>query len=177
MAVDSFAWGLGSAILFGLLRKTYHFTNLQLGVMWSVFLITMVCLQIPMGILVQRYGCKTFFVLSEIAGAILMVGWLTVKSFEAFAVLETLMGFVVSAWIPATKTFVAGSVAEESRAEAMGKVAAFRGLIGFPAPLIGGLLYDLAGFSAPILSGLLGTVVALLMFVFLVQEPDRELEG
>ncbi len=56
----------------------------------------------------------------------------------------------------------------------MGRLSAFRGLIGFPAPYIGGLLYDRFGFQAPILANLVGVVIALVAVVVAVKEPAGE---
>jgi MFS family permease len=170
MASDFFFWGVGSAILFGLLRKTYNFSNLQLGIMWSILSISSVCSQLPMGMLIRKYGCKKFLMLSEAIGILMMTGWLMFTSFEAFATLEILMGLVFSTWTPAMKTFLANKVSEEGRAEAMGKLAAFRGLVGFPAPFIGGVLYDTMGFRAPIATGLVGVALTLVLIFILVHE-------
>jgi hypothetical protein len=46
-----------------------------------------------------------------------------------------------------------------------GKLAAFRGLIGFPAPIIGGLLFSAFGYYIPVSLSLVGeafTTVAIL---------------
>ena len=56
----------------------------------------------------------------------------------------------------------------------MGRLSAFRGLIGFPAPYIGGLLYDHFGFQAPIFANLVGVVIALVAIVVAVREPPQE---
>ena len=58
----------------------------------------------------------------------------------------------------------------EDRAEAIGKLAAFRGIISFPAPYIGGFMYDIAGFQAPITAGLIGVIITLILIWALVQE-------
>lgn len=172
MASDSLFWGVGSAILFGLLSKTYNFSNFQLGIIWSISSISSACSQLPIGILIRRYGCKRFLMLSEAFGILMMTGWLMFTSFEAFAALHVMMGLVISTWTPAMKTYLANSVSEESRAEAMGKLAAFKGLIGFPAPYIGGILYDTMGFTAPIITGLVGVMLTLALIFILVHEKN-----
>ncbi|MEA3311672.1 MAG: hypothetical protein U9Q76_05590, partial [candidate division WOR-3 bacterium] len=55
-----------------------------------------------------------------------------------------------------------------------GRLSAFRGLIGFPAPYIGGLLYDRFGFKAPIMANLVGVAIALVTVAIAVKEPVRE---
>jgi MFS family permease len=172
MASDAFFWGIGAAILFGLLNKTYNFSSFQLGIMWSVLLISLACSQLIMGKLVQKYGCKKFLMLSEVIGIFLMAGWLLFKNFEAFALLQVPYGLVISAWVPAMNTFIANQTTEENRAEAIGKLAAIRGLISFPAPYIGGFLYDATGFQAPITAGLIGIILTLLLIWLFIHEPE-----
>jgi len=170
MASDAFFWGIGAAILFGLLSKTYNFSGFQLGIMWSILCISLACSQLIMGRLVQKYGCKKFLMLSEVIGILLMTGWLSFKSFETFALLQIPYGLVISAWVPAINTFVANHTTEKSRAEAIGKLAAFRGIISFPAPYIGGLLYDVTGFETPITAGLMGIALTLILMWRFIHE-------
>ena len=174
MAIDIFVWGLGAALLFGLLSKTYGFTPFQLGVMGSCISVTWALSQLPVGRLVDKYGCKPFLVLSEVLGFFVVAGWLLVTSFWAFAALYALFGLVASTWVPAQLALLANSVAEEERGEAMGRLSAFRGLLSFPAPYIGGLLYERFGFRGPILANLIGVIVAVVAILTLVKEPVRE---
>ncbi|MEA2086219.1 MAG: MFS transporter [Chloroflexota bacterium] len=173
-AVDIFVWGLGGALLFGMLSKTYGFTILQLGIMSSLLSLAWVIFQLPIGRLIDRYGCKPFLALSEALGILVVGGWLFSTSFVAFAALYALFGLVAATWSPAQRALLANSVSEEERGEAMGRLSAFRGLIGFPAPYIGGLLYDRFGFRAPILANLVGVAIALVTIAIAVKEPVRE---
>ncbi len=173
MAVDFVARGLGAAIIYGLLRQTYHFSNLQLGIMSSISLMAWAAFQLPAGRLVDRYGSKKFLVFAEVIGMLLVSGWLVAKSFEAFALLHVLNGLLSAAWVPSMQTFLVNSFPKHERAEAAGKLAAFRGVIGFSAPLIGGLLYDSMGFTAPISVSLAVTAVALILILLWVHEPSR----
>jgi len=75
-------------------------------------------------------------------------------------------------WAPAQQALLANNVPAEQLGEAMGQLSAFWGPIGFPAPYLGGLLYDRFGFQAPILANLVGVVVALVMILLAVKEPS-----
>jgi MFS family permease len=172
MAIDSFAWGLGSLLLFGMLSETYGFTTVQLGVMASSFSASWAIAQLPVGRLIDRYGCKPFLVFSEIMGLSLLVAWLFAESFLAFVLLHAYFGFTAATWIPTQQAIFANSVPDEQRGEALGRVAAFRGLVAFPAPYIGGLLFDRYGFSAPILANLVVAAIALVAIVMWVREPS-----
>lgn len=174
MAVDIFVWGLGGALLFGMLSETFGFTTFQLGVMSSLISLVWAVSQLPIGGLVDRYSCKPFLVLSEALGIIVVGGWLLSTSFAAFAALYALFGLVASTWVPAQRALLANSVPAKQLGEEMGRLAAFRGLIGFPAPYLGGLLYDHFGFQAPLLANLVGVVIALVAIVVAVKEPARE---
>ena len=175
MALDVFAWGMGGIILFGLLSKDRGFTTVQLGLMASMFYAVWAATQMPLGRLMDRFGCKRFLAISQAMGILLMVGWLFASSFWAFVALQAVFGLTSSLWVPAQQAIFTRSVPAEQRGEAIGRLAAFRGLISFPAPFIGGLLYDNFGFSAPILANLVGCVIALLAIIVLVKEP-RALE-
>ncbi|MDH5769789.1 MAG: MFS transporter [Candidatus Bathyarchaeota archaeon] len=172
MAADAFSWGLGAAILFGLLSKTYNFSNLQLGILSSLTFLMWTAFQLPIGKLIEKYGCKRFLILSEMIGIAMMIGWLTFTSFEVFALAALLYGLVASTWVPASQTLLSNSVEKEERAEAIGRLFAFRGIIGFPAPYVGGLLYEAMGFKAPILAGAIGVIVTLILIALFVREPE-----
>jgi MFS family permease len=172
IAADTFVWGLGSTLLLGMLNQTYGFSTFQLGVMSSLFSFTWALSQLPIGRLVDRYGYKPFLVLSEAMGILVVGGWLFSSSFAAFAALYAGFGLTAAAWLPVQQALLANSVPPKQLGEAMGRLSAFQGLIGFPAPYIGGLLYDRFGFQAPILANLVGAVVALTMILLLVKEPS-----
>jgi MFS family permease len=172
IAADTFAWGLGSALLLGMLNQTYGFSTFQLGVMSSLFSFTWALSQLPIGRLVDRYGYKPFLVLSEATGILVVGGWLFSSSFAAFAALYAGFGLTAAAWLPVQQALLANSVPPKQLGETMGRLSAFQGLIGFPAPYLGGLLYDRFGFQAPILANLVGAVVALTMILLLVKEPS-----
>jgi MFS family permease len=174
LSVDIFVWGLGASILFGMLSETYGFTTFQLGVMSGLLSLVWATSQLPIGRLVDRYGSKPFLVLSEALGIIVVSGWLFSTSFVAFAVLQALFGLTAATWVPSLRALLANSVPRKQLGEELGRLSAFRGLIGFPAPYIGGLLYDHFGFQAPILANLVGVIIALVAIVVAVKEPSRE---
>jgi DHA1 family bicyclomycin/chloramphenicol resistance-like MFS transporter len=174
MALDAFAWGTGWGILYGLLSEAHHFTASQLGIMSCLSSVGWAIFQMPVGKLVQRYGCVKSMILSEAGGVILTVGWLHATTFQTFALLQILFGFTIATWLPATMTWMANSVPREKMAEGMGRLNAFRGLVGFPAPYIGGLLYEAFGFRGPITVNLIGALTVAILMALLVHEPTMD---
>jgi MFS family permease len=177
MAVDAFAWGLGLALLFGMLTQTYGFTTFQLGIMSSLMALAWTLSQWPAGWLIDRFGSKPVLLLSLLVSVPVLLGLLFASSFPAFAGIYALLGVTAATWLPAQMAMLANSTSEGELGEAMGRLAAFQGLIGFPAPFIGGLLYDAFGFQAPLLAGLAGVAIEMVMLVTLVEEPRRRVEA
>jgi MFS family permease len=76
--------------------------------------------------------------------------------------------------MPAVMAYLAGRVPAGRRAEAMGRLSAFRGVISFPSPFIGSLLFERGGIRLPTLVTLVGIVFVTLGILLLVQEPRTE---
>ncbi len=174
--VDIFVWGIGAAILHGMLRKTYNVSNLQIGILQCLFSLSWAITQIPVGKLIDKFGCKIFLIISELIGVVTMIGFLISTKYEQFLIFSFLWGMVASTWVPSVKTLIANSVEKTKRAEAIGKLSFFRGVFGFPAPFIGGILYDNFGFKIPILANLIGALLAaILIYLFVHESPNGKL--
>jgi len=169
---DAIAYGTGYAILYGLLSRAYGFSPFQLGLMASVSSLTWAASQLWFGKLVDKHGTVPFMLFSEILAVSIMVAWLFVRSFPAFLALHAIWGFNLAAWMPSFLAWVTNSVSDADRAQEMGRMAAFRGLIAFPAPYLGGLLFDRFGFRGPILFNILMALVVIVIFWKRVREPD-----
>ena len=104
--------------------------------------------QLPAGKLVDKYGCTKMLIASELFGVLTAAGWLASTGFGAFAALQIPNGFMAAMWVPAMNALVASSVTREERGEAIGRLSAFRGLVRFLSPYLGGTFYDLLGLPA-----------------------------
>jgi len=171
--VDIFVWGLGGAILHGMLRKTFNVSILQIGILECLFSLSWAITQIPIGKLIDKFGCKIFLIMSELVGVVVMLGFLLSTKYEQFLIFSFFWGMVASTWVPAMKTIIANSVEKTKRAESIGKLSFFRGVFGFPAPLIGGILYDNFGFRIPILANLIGALIAAILIYLLIHELPK----
>jgi MFS family permease len=174
IAGDSFVWGIALGVLFGMFKKSYNFSDAQLGAMTSAMSITMVLVQLPIGRLVDRYGCKPSMVISEALAIPLMLLWAFAGKWEILVASYVLFGLVVSTWGPAVMTYVATHVSAQERAEAAGRLSAFRGVLAFPAPFIGSLLFERGGIRLPILTSLVGILFVIVIIVTQMKETRLE---
>ncbi len=79
-----------------------------------------------------------------------------------------------STWGPAVLTYLTARIPREERSEAIGRLTAFRGLVAFPAPFIGSLLFERGGLRLPILTNMAGIVVVIVAILVLIREPRRD---
>jgi MFS family permease len=165
VVLHNFRWALGSLIFFGMLIETYNFTLFQLGILEAFFCAVTSLSQIPFGWLVDRYGRKTFLIISELVRIIPLIGYIFSNSFFEFLIFRGMMGVAVATWIPAFQAYISDAVPEDERARHIGDLNALGGLIAFPGPFIGGILFDALGFDAPILTSLILVVTTLLVLI------------
>ncbi len=173
-ALDSFVWGLGFQLLFGMLSDAYGFTTLQFGIMTGLRFLVAAVTQMPIGRLMDRYGYRVMLIASEVAGFAVLIGLLFSRSFLGFALSQALFGLSISTWVPAQMALQSNSVSEEVRGESMGRLAAFKGIIGSFGPSVGGLIYDSFGYHAAILANLIGLLVPTALFLFAVKDPSPD---
>jgi len=171
VTVDMFAYGTGALLLPGLLTETYGFSPLQIGLMSSVTSLTWAVSQMFFGRQVDKRGCVPFLILSEALGVCVIGGWLVIRSFEGFLALSVLYGVLPAMWVPAFLSWIVKSVPENQRAREIGRLGAFRGLLSFPAPYVGGLLFEAVGYAGPLLANLCGGALVTALFWLFVEEP------
>lgn len=169
---DAIAYGAGYALLYGLLSRTFGFTPFQLGLMASVSSLTWAATQLSFGKMVDRHGTVPFMIFSEMLAVMIMVAWLFVHTFPSFLALHALWGINLAAWMPSFLAWMTNSFSDAERAQEMGRIAAFRGLIAFPAPYLGGVLYSWFGFRGPILFNIVMALMVIVLFWKWVREPE-----
>ena len=169
VALDSFAWCIGTSLFYGFLVEWFKFREIELGLLSSVFTLSWTIAQIPAGKIVDKYGSKIAMIFSELMGISTLALWLIARDFTMFTVSEVLLGIVPALWIPALNTYTAEKAPKDKVSGTLGGVSAFRGLVSFPAPYIGGYLFDLAGFHLPVTVSLIGVVITLLAIIFLLE--------
>lgn len=169
-AADSFSWGMGWSLLYGMAAETYHFSGEQLGLMSSVMSLTWAISQMPIGQYIDRHSTRGIMIFSEAIGIPLLLIWVTQSRFEFFLIAQVLFALTAATWVPVVNTYLSRAVPAEERAEAFGRLNMFKGLISVPAPTIGGLLYAWGGMPLPMIANLVGVFVVLTILYFFVYE-------
>lgn len=162
MILNKFANAIGEGIFFGMLMKTFEFNMVQLGVLSNAFSVVVASSQLPFGRLVDRYGRRRFLVASKVMRVIVFIGYLVSRDFLGFLLCQVSLALAVSMWIPAFNAYVSNAVPEGERGRVFGDLNGLMGLLSFPAPILGALLYDAYGFKAPILVSLALTIPVVL---------------
>jgi MFS family permease len=177
-ALDAFVWGTGWGLLYGLLSDAYHFSAEQLGLMSALMSLSWAVMQYPIGRwFIDRAHLKRMMLISEASGILLMLIYITQTQFEYFLAAQILFAFTAATWVPVLSTFLARSVGDAERAHVFGRIAAFRGIIGFPASAFGGWLYVWGGIRAPLITNLVGIFFILATIFFFVKEPPLAREA
>lgn len=169
--VDSFAWTITILIIYGMAAERYGFTNADLGIIVGVWAVVFAGATLPVGKLVERYGSRRMILFSETLGIPVFLGWFVATTREGFALVSVASGLAAATWVPAWQTLIANSVEDRVRAEVTGKLSAARGLLSFPAPLLGGYLYEMYGYGAPILASFVGVLVTIAFVLRFVHDP------
>ncbi len=170
MSVDLFAFSMGHRLLYGMLTESYGYTPSMLGILSAAMTCTMAVFQIPLGKIVDRAGYVLFLALSQMISCGLLWVLLVSKDFWVVLGTQATMGFSAAFWMPAEQAWIAKNVDPHERARAIGGYSTFRGLFAFPAPFIGGVLFDAFGFDVPILLNLVLAIVDVSLILTLVRE-------
>ena len=172
MTVDAVAFGTAISIFPGLLNKAFGFTPLQIGLLSSASSLTWAATQWFVGHQVDKRGTVPFMLASEVLAVLVMIGYLLARSFTTFLFLQAAWGLTLSTWMPAFMAWIANSVTEKERAAEIGRLGAFRGLVSFPAPYLGGLLFTAFGFPGPIVANIIGAVAVIVLMCTSLREPQ-----
>lgn len=171
--VDLFVWTITILIIYGMAIQEFGFTETDIGLIVGVWAVTFWASALPVGRLVQRFGSRGMIFVSESLGIPIMIGWILARTPLEFAAISVLNGITAGTWVPALQTLIANSVDDRVRGRATGQLTAIRGLFAFPAPFLGGLLYDSLGYAAPMSASLVGIVVTLALILRFIHDPPR----
>jgi len=174
LAMDAFTFGISTTIIFAIIQAKFGYSDAEIGIMVSVFSLAIILTQYPATKLLLVLGGRRTIAFSEALGTLLMVGWAVAGSFTGFLLLAVLFGASVSTWVPGVQSLVMTNSPEQERGGIGGKVAAVRGLVAFPAPILGGLLYQSLGYEAPIIASGIGTAITVVLLLKYVPERQED---
>ncbi len=172
-AMDSFTFGISVTIIFGMLVDRFRYSNTEIGLIVGTLAIATILAQYPATRLLIRVGPKKSLALSEFFGCVLMLGWWLSNSIPLFVLLSVVFGISIATWVPAQQSMLMAHSPSGERGSLAGKLAAFRGLVSFPAPIVGALLYQTFGYSAPLLASAAGILLTLAMIIRLLPDGPR----
>jgi MFS family permease len=173
MSLDLFAFNMGHRLLNGMLSSGYGFTPDMLGITVSAMTGAMALSQILLGRLADRLGYVRFLFLSQVMAVVSLGLVIFSKDFYSVIAAQVIMGVAGGLWSPAEQAWIASNVDKERRGQEISSYGTFRGLIAFPAPFIGGLLFDRFGFNAPIAINLVLALVDAVLILVLVKDRVR----
>jgi len=162
-------YGTSYSLLYGTLVDHYGVSDLQLGLMSTVFNLTWGLASIPIGKLSDRVKRRPMLLASLSMALVTVVGFILARNFEVFLLLQITSAMDVVFWIPAWMSLIAEKVPQSRRSTVMGKIDAYAKISGIPAPWIGGIIYETYGFKAPLYAQLVCVIVVFSM-VFSLKE-------
>jgi DHA1 family quinolone resistance protein-like MFS transporter len=158
-AMDAFAFGIGGSIIYGMWARAFGFTTVDIGLIFGTLSVSVVASQYLATKLLIRVGTRLTLAFSEFLTVVILFGWLIAPALPVLLLLSVVFGFSVATWVPALSSLLMVSAPVEERGSIGGKLAAVRGLIATPAPIIGGLLFSVYGYYVPVLLSLVGEVI------------------
>ena len=158
-ASDMAFWGIGWGILFGMLADTHGFGPAQLGLLAATMSVAWVVVQMPVGRYLDSRATLPTLIVSQLLGVPIMLVYMTQSRMDILLLAQVLMGICAATWAPGASTYIARNTLPSERAEAFGRVSAFRGLVAFPAAAVGGLIYGWFGMMGPLAVNLIGVFV------------------
>jgi DHA1 family tetracycline resistance protein-like MFS transporter len=170
MALDLFAFGMGYRLISGMLTRGYGYTPQMLGIMATVMTASMTVAQIPAGMYIERVGYAKYLALSQVMACIYLGLVVYSKQFEVVLLAQVLNGASAAIWGPAERAWIAGNVGIEERARALGSYSTVRALLSFPAPFIGGVLFDSYGLDVPVLLNIGLALVDTVLILTLIKD-------
>lgn len=159
--LDRFGWALSGGIFIAMIYESFDFSLLQIGALLTVASVATSIALIPVGRLVDRYGCKWSLVSSAALSAVLFVGYMLTRDYLSFLLLQVVRGVAIALWDPASSTYLSNAVEESERGRFFGNLNGLKGILSFPAPIVGALLFDAYGFKGTFTASLIVSLGAL----------------
>lgn len=171
---DSFAYGMGWHLIYGLLADFQGVTDQKILLYALLTSLAGGVCQIGVVSRVVDWTRKWAIVLSDsiavpsILVCALFPGELT------FLVIFVLFGIAMSFWGPAIQSLVVDHVSPERTASEFGKLWGARGIVSLFPPILGGILAETYGYRAPLLGNVVLGVVSLSVAILFLDRSNLQ---
>jgi len=170
MSVDLFAFSIGWRLVSGMLTSGYGYTPQMLGWMSAILTGTMFLSQLVLSRYIDKIGYVRCLASSQILAVIYLGMLVYSKQFEVVLAAQIVMGLAAALWGPAENAWIAKNVNPEERARSMASYSSLRTLASFPAPFIGGLLFDMYGLDIPLLVNMVLAIIDTGLILWLIKD-------
>jgi MFS family permease len=145
-SIDRTGWSLWRPLMAAHLRN-FGYHKEEVGLVFGVFRLSQTSTSLGWGRATDIVGTSRVLFIAELLGALGALMLSRPQNSCLIYISVTLLGLSLAAWIPSYNKYVAESVSEERYGEAYSTANAYRSLVGVPAPLLGGYIYDYLGIT------------------------------
>jgi MFS family permease len=170
--IDRFSWMISGSIFIAMIYDTYGFSLLKIGILLTAMSTTTALLVVPVGKIVDRYGCLQIIRVSAILSVLVFFSFNYAKDFNSILLVQIVRGAAIALWDPSTSVYLTKTVFANERGRHFGNLNGLKGLVGFPAPMIGALLYENYGLNGAFTVSTLGLFLTAIL-AFRVNDDAR----
>lgn len=157
---NRFAYALFDGVLYAMIIKSYGLSALTIAFAANVFTMTTAISLFGTGRIVDVMGSRIPIMASNLSWILALVAYFFSYNLNILFLAQFIRGISVALWDPALNTYVASQTLESDRGRVIGKVGALKGILTFPAPVLGAMLFSTYGFSGPIAFSVLGILLS-----------------
>jgi DHA1 family bicyclomycin/chloramphenicol resistance-like MFS transporter len=157
---NRFAYALFDGVLYAMVIKAYGFNVLTIALAANIFTMTTAVCLFGTGRIVDKVGSRIPIIVSNLSWILALVLYFYSHELYMLLLAQMVRGISVALWDPALNTYVASETTESDRGRITGKVGALKGILTFPAPVLGATLFELYGLTGPIALSMVGILVS-----------------
>jgi MFS family permease len=163
--IDRFSWMISGSIFVAMIYEAYNFSLLEIGLLLTAMSATTAILVVPIGKMVDTYGSTRIMRVSSILSIIVFLLFIYVKDFNGIIMVQIVRGAAIALWDPSSSAYLTKNVDSDERGRHFGNLYGLKGIVGFPAPIIGAQLYGYYGLTGAFTATTIGLIItAILVF-------------